>query len=108
MAIKHKGVIYATLSDAAKRLGAKPETVSRWIRNGILPKPPVIRVKRRRIRVFPEAYMEEAMKQIPSAARKAKVVRRGENRYEARRDIIMVESGTMGAFSTRRNSMRSR
>ncbi len=58
------GIDYPTVVDAAARFGVKRKTVYEWIKKGIIPDPPIKYRGTQKIRVFPEDYMEGALKDV--------------------------------------------
>jgi len=55
-----KGEKVPTISDAASALGVDVRTLRRWIRDEILPNPPVVAHGKRKVAIFPSAYISRA------------------------------------------------
>jgi predicted site-specific integrase-resolvase len=58
------GVRYQTLRDAAEIFGVSSKTIRSWIKNEIIPEPPIVQQGARRISVFPPDYIEQAKKAL--------------------------------------------
>lgn len=55
--IKHEGKRYHSIKEAAERFGVQPPAVYRWIKEGLVDKPPQTQKGRRSIYYCPEGWI---------------------------------------------------
>ena len=58
------GVVHRTMDDAAPLFGVSKKTVYIWIQKKIIPSPPKVKQGLKKVQVFPEEYMKDALRSL--------------------------------------------
>lgn len=58
------GVQHRTIADLVPVFGVSTKTIRNYIRQGIIPQPPVVTYGLRDVSVFPDDYLEEAKRRL--------------------------------------------